>query len=69
MHEFIYTEFFRSAALLTRYITTHKIPKRKILSIIHDGEKYALFYYTTIKKEDKYMKQKRKKALNNGSRL
>lgn len=58
IHEFVMTEFFKSPALLTRYITTHKIPKRKILSIVHNGEKYVLFYYTTIRKEDKYNRLK-----------
>lgn len=54
MHKFIMTEFFKSPALLTKYITTHKIPKRKILSIVHNGDKYVLFYYTTMRKENKY---------------
>lgn len=58
MSEFIMTEFFTSPASLTKYITTHKIPKRKILSILHNGDKYVLFYYTTIRKEDKYARLK-----------
>lgn len=58
MAKFIMTEFFQSPALLTRYISTHKIPKRKILSIVHNGEKYVLFYYTTVRKEDKYARLK-----------
>lgn len=52
MKEFINVEFFKSPALVCRYITTHKIPKRKILSLVHNGKYYALFYYTTLRKED-----------------
>lgn len=58
MAKFVMTEFFKSPASLTRYITTHKIPKRKILSIVYNGEKYVLFYYTTVRKEDKYNRLK-----------
>ena len=54
MKEFIMVEFFKSPALLCRYITTRKISKRKILSVVYNGEKYVLFYYTTIRKEEKY---------------
>lgn len=46
--------FFENPASITKYITKHKIPKRKVLSIIHNGKEYVLFYYTTIRKEDKY---------------
>ena len=53
MKEFIMTEFFSSPAAVTKYITTRKIPKRKIMSLIHDGEKYVLFYYTTTRKYEK----------------
>lgn len=53
MKEFIMVEGFKSPALLCRYITTRKIPRRKILSINYNGDKYVLFYYTTIKKEEK----------------
>lgn len=49
--EFIMVEFFTSPALVSKYITTRKIPKRKILSLVYNGAKYVLFYYTTIKKE------------------
>lgn len=54
MKEFIMVEFFRSPASVTKYIATHKIRKRKILSLIYNGEVYVLFYYSTIRKEDKY---------------
>ena len=47
-------EFFESPAKLSRYITTRKIPKRRILQIVHNRSKYLLFYYTTLKKEEKY---------------
>lgn len=53
MKEFIMTEFFKSPISVSKYITTHKIPKRKILSLVHNGKEYVLFYYTTLKKEDK----------------
>lgn len=49
--EFVMVEFFSSPALVSKYITTRKIPKRKILSLVYNGKKYVLFYYTTIKKE------------------
>jgi hypothetical protein len=54
--KFIMVEFFSSPASVSKYITTHKISKRKILSLVYNGEKYVLFYYTTIKKENKYRK-------------
>lgn len=54
MKEFIKVEFFNNPALVCKHITTHKIPKRKILSLVYDGEKYVLFYYTTIRKEEKH---------------
>ena len=54
MKEFIMVEFFKSPALVGKYITTHKIPKRKILQLIYSDEQYILFYYTTIRKEEKY---------------
>lgn len=54
MKEFIMVEFFKSPALLCRYITTRKISKRKILSVVYNGKQYVLFYYTTIRKEEKY---------------
>ena len=53
MKEFLMTEFFSSPAAVTKYISTRKIPKRKILSLIHNGEKYVLFYYTTMRKYEK----------------
>lgn len=53
MKEFLMTEFFNSPAAVTKYITTRKIPKRKILSLVHNGEKYALFYYTTMRRYEK----------------
>ena len=54
MKEFIMVEFFKSPALVSKYITTHKIPKRKILQLVYNGKQYVLFYYTTIRKEEKY---------------
>lgn len=60
MKEFIVVEFFTSPALLCKYITTRKIPKRKILSVVYNGNKYVLFYYTTIHKEEKCNKMKDK---------
>ena len=54
MKEFIMVEFFKSPALVSKYITVHKIPKRKILSLVYNGKQYVLFYYTTIRKEEKY---------------
>ena len=56
MKEFIMVEFFNSPAAVSKYITTRKIPKRKILSLVYNGEKYVLFYYTTIRKEEKHRK-------------
>ena len=53
MKEFIMVEAFNSPALLCRYITTRKISKKKILSIVYNGKKYVLFYYTTMRKEEK----------------
>lgn len=53
MKEFIMTEFFSSPAAVTKYITTRKIPKRKILSLVFNGEKYVLFYYTTMRRYEK----------------
>ena len=53
MKEFLMVEFFKSPARVCKYITTRKIPKRKILSLVYNGEKYVLFYYTTIRKEEK----------------
>lgn len=47
-------ETFNTPALVCRFITAHKIPKREILSLIYKDGKYVLFYYTTIQKEDKY---------------
>lgn len=49
--EFVMVEFFTSPALVSKYIITRRIPKRKILSLVYNGKKYVLFYYTTIKKE------------------
>ena len=60
MKEFIRVEVFKNPALVCRYIKTHKIPKRKILSLIYSGEGYVLFYYTTIRKEEKYNQKKDK---------
>lgn len=54
MKEFIMVEFFKSPALLCRYITTRKISKKKILQLVYNGKQYVLFYYTTIRKEEKY---------------
>lgn len=54
MKKFIMVEFFKSPALLCRYITTHKISKKKILQLVYNGKQYVLFYYTTIRKEEKY---------------
>lgn len=51
--KFIMTEFFKSPALLCKYITTRKISKRKILSVIYNGNQYVLFYYTTLRKEER----------------
>jgi hypothetical protein len=53
MKEFLMVEFFKSSAMVCKYITTRKIPKRKILSLVYKGDKYVLFYYTTIRKEEK----------------
>ena len=47
-------EAFNSPAAVTRYISRRKIRKRKILSLVHNGDKYVLFYYTTIRREDKH---------------
>lgn len=52
MKEFIMVEGFSSPALVCKYIRVRKIPKRKILSLVYNGEKYVLFYYTTIRKEE-----------------
>ena len=54
MKKIIMVEFFNSPALVSRYITTHKISKKKILSLVYNGKKYVLFYYTTMYKEEKY---------------
>ena len=54
MKEFIMVEFFKSPALLCRYISIRKISKRKILSVVYNDNQYVLFYYTTIRKEEKY---------------
>lgn len=56
MKEFIMCEFFKSPAMVSKHITIRKIPKRKILSLVHNGEEYVLFYYTTIRKEEKHNK-------------
>ena len=56
MKEFIMSEYFESVALLSKYISTRRIPKRKIISVFHNGRKYVLIYYTTIKKEEKFNK-------------
>ena len=56
MKEFIMVEFFNSPASVSKYIATHKISKRKILSLVYNGDKYVLFYYTTMRKEDKHRK-------------
>ena len=56
--EFLMVEFFNNPSLVTKYITTRKIPKRKILSLVYNSSKYLLFYYTTIHKEEKYNKSK-----------
>ena len=53
MKKFLMTEFFSSPASVAKYISTRKIPKRKILSLVHNGEKYVLFYYTTLRKYEK----------------
>ena len=53
MKEFIMIEGFKNPALLAKYIKTRKIPKRKILHIVHNGHKYLLFFYTTVRKEEK----------------
>ena len=58
MKEFLMTEFFSSPAAVAKYITTRKIPKRKILSLVHNGEKYVLFYYTTMRKEKRNNREK-----------
>lgn len=58
MKEFLMVEFFNSPALVTKYITMRKIPKRKILSLVHDGKKYVLFYYTTMRKEERENRKK-----------
>lgn len=49
--EFVMVEFFPTSAFVSKYITTRRIPKRKILSLVYNGKYYVLFYYTTIKKE------------------
>lgn len=54
MKEFIMSESFKSRAEISKYITTRKIKQKKILSIVHDGKSYVLFYYTTIRNEEKY---------------
>ena len=54
MKEFIMVEFFNSPALVCKYITSRKIHKRKILQLVYNGKQYVLFYYTTIRKEEKY---------------
>ena len=54
MKEFIMVEFFNSPALVCKYITSRKIPKRKIMQLVYNGKQYVLFYYTTIRKEEKY---------------
>ena len=54
MKEFLMSESFKSRAEIQKYITTHKIRQKKILSIVYDGKSYVLFYYTTIRKEEKY---------------
>lgn len=59
MKEFIMVDFFKSPALLCRYITTRKISKRKILSVVYNDNQYVLFYYTTIRSEEKYNRIKR----------
>ena len=56
MKEFLMSESFKSRAEIQKYITTHKIKQKKILSVVHDGESYVLFYYTTIRKEEKCRK-------------
>ena len=53
MKEFIMIEGFRNPAQLGKYVTTRKLPKRKILQIVHNGHKYLLFFYTTVRKEEK----------------
>ncbi len=58
MKEFIMVEFFKSPALVSKYITVHKIPKRKILSLVYNGKEYVLFYYTSMRKEEKYNARK-----------
>ena len=50
--EFIMVETFAHPASVVKYLTTREIPRSKILSLVHDGERYVLFYYTTIHKED-----------------
>ena len=57
MNEFIMVEFFNSPALMCRYLTTRKIPKRKVLSVVYNDKGYVLFYYTTMRKEEKYNKR------------
>lgn len=54
--EFIMVEFFKSPALLCKYITTQKIPKRKILSIVYNNNQYVLFFYTTLRKQEVFKK-------------
>lgn len=54
MKEFLMSESFKSRAEIQKYITTHKIKRKKILSIVHDGKSYVLFYYTAIRKEEIY---------------
>lgn len=56
MKKFIMTGYFKSPASVCKYIATHKISKRNILSLVYNGEKYVLFYYTTMRKEEKYRK-------------
>ena len=55
--KFLIVEFFKSPADVTRYITIRKIPKRKIVSLVYNGELYLLFYYTTLRKEEKCNKR------------
>ena len=57
MKEFIMVRVFNSPALMCRYLTIRKIPKRKVLSVVYNGKQYVLFYYTTIRKEEKYSKR------------
>ena len=55
-----FVNFFKSPAAVSKYITTHKIQKRNILSLFYNGESYALFYFSKLRKEIKFKEMDKK---------